>query len=122
VHQQRLYHGNAISIALIKMKNLLLILCIATLVGCASPSVVATKQIGDSSLNCTGLKKAYQEAVEFEENARKERRVTGTNIAAAVFFWPALIATYSNTEDAINAAKDRQKVLIEIAKKKRCNF
>lgn len=104
------------------MKNLLLILCIATLVGCASPSVVATKQIGDSSLNCTGLKKAYQEAVEFEENARKERRVTGTNIAAAVFFWPALIATYSNTEDAINAAKDRQKVLIEIAKKKRCNF
>lgn len=122
MHQQRLYHGNAISIALIKMKNLLLILCIATLVGCASPSVVATKQIGDSSLNCTGLKKAYQEAVEFEENARKERRVTGTNIAAAVFFWPALIATYSNTEDAINAAKDRQKVLIEIAKKKRCNF
>jgi hypothetical protein len=104
------------------MQKLLIIACITALVGCASPSVVATKQIGDSSLNCTGLKKAYQEAVEFEEDARKERRVTGTNIAAAVFFWPALIATYSNTEDAINAAKDRQKNLIDIAKKKRCNF
>lgn len=104
------------------MKNLLMIILVAFLVGCASPSVVATKQIGDSSLNCTDLKKAYQEATEFEESARRERRVTGTNIAAAVFFWPALIATYSNTEDAINAARDRQKNLTKIADDKKCKF
>ena len=99
-----------------------MIILVAFLVGCASPSVVATKQIGDSSLNCTDLKKAYQEATEFEESARRERRVTGTNIAAAVFFWPALIATYSNTEDAINAARDRQKNLTKIADDKKCKF
>lgn len=104
------------------MKNLLMIILVAFLVGCASPPVVATKQIGDSSLNCTDLKKAYQEATEFEESARRERRVTGTNIAAAVFFWPALIATYSNTEDAINAARDRQKNLTKIADDKKCKF
>lgn len=104
------------------MKKLLMIIFIVSLFGCASPPIVATKQIGDSSLNCAGLKKAYLEATEFEENARKERRVTGTNIAAAVFFWPALIATYSNTEDAINAAKDRQKNLIKAAEEKKCKL
>lgn len=92
------------------------------LMGCASPTVVATKQIGDSQMNCTELKNAYQEAVDFEENARKERRVTGKNIAAAVFFWPALIGTYSNTEEAITAAKDRQAILMKIADAKKCNF
>jgi hypothetical protein len=92
------------------------------LVGCASPAIVTVKQIGDSSLSCEQLKKAYDEAVEFEENARKERKVTGTNIAAAVFFWPALIATYSNTEDAIGAAKDRQRNLTKISGEKNCKF
>jgi hypothetical protein len=48
--------------------------------------------------------------------------VTGTNVAAAVFFWPALIATYANTEDAVNAAKDRQKNLAKIADEKNYKF
>jgi hypothetical protein len=90
--------------------------------GCASPPIVTVKQVGDTSMSCEQLKKAYDEATEFEENARKERKVTGTNIAAAVFFWPALIATYSNTEDAIGAAKDRQKMLTKISDEKNCKF
>lgn len=104
------------------MKKLLIIIVAKFLMGCASPNIVATNQIGDSSLNCAGLKKAYQEAAEFEENARRDRRVTGKNIAAAVFFWPALLATYANTEEAINAAIDRQKNLMNIANRKKCRF
>ena len=104
-----------------KLKAFVVTGCVV-LVGCASPAIVTVKQMGDSSLSCEQLKKAYDEAVEFEENARKERKVTGTNIAAAVFFWPALIATYSNTEDAIGAAKDRQKNLTKISDEKNCKF
>jgi len=76
--------------------------------GCASPTVVDSKQTTDRSLSCTQILAQIEEAEQFEKTARDERGVTGTNVAAAVLFWPALIATYSNTEDAIEAAEERQ--------------
>jgi len=76
--------------------------------GCASPTVVDSKQTTDRSLTCAQLLTQIEEAEQFEKKARDERGVTGTNVAAAVLFWPALIATYSNTEDAIEAAEERQ--------------
>ncbi|TAG81836.1 MAG: hypothetical protein EAZ24_00565 [Burkholderiales bacterium] len=90
------------------------------LTGCATPTVVQTKQINDSAMSCDQLKAAYQEALDFETKARKERGLTGTNIAAAVFFWPAMIGTYKNSEEAIDAAKDRQKHLERIGAEKNC--
>lgn len=92
------------------------------LLGCASPEVVQVKQIGDRNLTCKQIKTAYQDAGEFEEKARKERKITGTNVAAAVLFWPALIGTYRNTDDAIEAARDRQKNLTKIAEEKNCKL
>lgn len=88
--------------------------------GCATPTVVQTKQSNDSSMNCAQLKTAYSEAQDFETKARKERGVTGTNVAAAILFWPAMIGTYKNTEEAIDAAKDRQKHIEKLAADKRC--
>ena len=87
---------------------------------CATPTVVQTKQSRDSDLSCAQLKDAYAEAQEFESKARKERGVTGTNVAAAILFWPAMIGTYKNTEEAIDAAKDRQKHLERISSDKKC--
>ena len=46
----------------------------------------------------------------------------GANIAAAIFFWPAMLGTYQNTEDAIEAAKDRQRHLEKIAASKKCRI
>ena len=71
-------------------------------------------------MSCDALKTAYAEAKDFESKARKERGVTGTNVAAAIFFWPAMIGTYKNTEEAIDAAKERQKHLESIAAEKKC--
>lgn len=93
---------------------------VALLSACASPTVVQTKQTNDSELSCDQLKAAYAEALEFETKARKERGVTGTNVAAALFFWPAMIGTYKNTEEAIEAAKERQRHLEKIADGKQC--
>jgi hypothetical protein len=93
----------------------------AFLVGCASPTVVQEKQVGDRNLNCPQLTAAIEEAKDFEGKARGERKATGTNVAAAIFFWPGLIATYSNTEDAINAAKERQNHLTKIYQDKNCD-
>lgn len=96
------------------------LLMMSLLGGCATPHVVQTKQVGDSEMSCNQIKAAYAEAQEFENKARQERTVTGKNVAAAIFFWPALLGTYSNTEEAINAAKERQSNLEKIAEKKGC--
>lgn len=106
------------------MKLLLTVLAATVLAaflgGCASPTVVDSKQTNDRLMSCDALKTAYAEAKDFESKARKERGVTGTNVAAAIFFWPAMLGTYKNTEDAIDAAKERQKHLESIAAEKKC--
>jgi len=92
------------------------------LVACATPTVVQSVKTSDNELDCNGLKGEIAEAEQFEAAARKERGITSTNVAAAILFFPALGATYLNTEDAINAAKERKTHLMAIAKKKSCSF
>lgn len=98
--------------------------CIAVastlLVACATPTVVQSTKPNDHNLSCSQLQAEIAEAQEFEKKARDERKVTGKNVAAAVLFWPALLGTYSNTEEAINAAKDRQNNLTKIYQQKNC--
>lgn len=91
------------------------------LVACASPEVITERQIGDDDMNCGQLKAAIAEAQQFEREARRERGATGTNVAAALLFFPGLFATYANTQEAIDAARDRQNHLTQIANSKGCN-
>tara|TARA_B100001057_G_scaffold65390_1_gene59127 strand:- start:6963 stop:7499 length:537 start_codon:yes stop_codon:yes gene_type:complete len=100
--------------------NYLLFVCVF-LVGCASPTVVQESQLGDDELSCSQLVDATEEAKDFERAARGERKATGTNVAAAVFFWPGLIVTYANSEDAISAATERQRNLKKLYDKKGCS-
>lgn len=90
------------------------------LTACATPTVVQSKQVSDNRLSCKQIEQQIVEAQEFEQKARDERKVTGTNVAAAVLFWPALIGTYKNTEDAIEAAEERQEHLEKIYQMKKC--
>lgn len=103
-----------------KLKIAVLGATLLLLQACATPHVVDTKKTTDLSLNCSQLQAEIDEAKEFEKKARAERKVTGKNVAAAVLFWPALLGTYSNTEEAINAAKERQSHLLTIYQQKGC--
>ena len=97
-----------------------LIIAIAFLSGCATPRVVDERKISDKDLSCDGIAKEIADAERFEREARKEKGVTGTNVAAAIFFWPAIIGTYSNANDAIEAAEERQRHLEVLHKAKGC--
>lgn len=90
------------------------------LAGCASPDVVDERQVTDQQLSCDELETEIEAAQRFEQAARDERGMTGTNAAAAVFFWPALLATYANTDEAIKAAEERQRHLMDIYDDKSC--
>jgi hypothetical protein len=104
------------------MKKTILSLTLLSLIlaGCATPIVVQTKQVGDESLSCADLRRAYDEAERFERDARSERGMTGKNVAAALFFWPAMVGTYMNTDDAIRAARERKDHLSAVSRQKRC--
>jgi hypothetical protein len=104
------------------LKNALIALAATAtlLAGCATPTVVATQQPQDHTLNCQQLRMAYAEADKFEQDARAERGVTGKNVAATLLFWPALVGTYMNTDDAIKAARDRKQHLSQLQMQKRC--
>ena len=94
----------------------------ASLTACASPEVVDKRQMGDEQLSCMQLASEIQEAHEFERNVQKEKGITGTNVAAAVIFWPAIICTYYNANEAIDAAKERKEYLVELSTKKGCSM
>jgi len=95
---------------------------LALLAACATPEVVSERQAGDSSLTCSQISAEIQEAEKFKKDARDEKGVTGTNVAAGLLFWPALLVTYSNAEEAIEAADDRQDYLLELADSKGCRL
>ena len=78
--------------------------------------------MGDNKLSCMQLVAEIQEATEFELKAQKEKGVTGTNVAAAVIFWPAIIGTYYNANEAIDAAKERKEYLVELSTNKGCSM
>ena len=107
------------------MKNIVLVsgLFLAGLLsGCATPTVVEVKQSGDAALSCAQIKGELDVADKYLKAAKKDRTATGTNVAAAIFFLPGLLGTYVNTEEAINAAKERSAVLMKFAERKKCNL
>jgi hypothetical protein len=99
---------------------LVLVACLIS--GCASPTIVETRKNGDADLSCSQIQNEILDAEAFEKKAREERTVTGGNVARAIFFWPALVGTYANTEEAINAAKERKELLKRIGASKFCNL
>ena len=92
------------------------------LTACATPEVVDIKKVGDAELTCAQLREQFVEAQGFEKKARREKGATGTNVAAFLLFWPAMIATYHNVDEAVNAARDRQDRLQKIADDKGCKI
>lgn len=87
---------------------------------CATPTVVSPSRTSDVNMSCQDIVVAIEEAERYEREAREDRGVTGLNVAAAVFFWPALVGTYYNTEEAIEAAESRQRYLTTLYEYNEC--
>ena len=87
---------------------------------CASPPVVSKYQAGDDSMDCSALDYEIRRVEEGLADARSERGVTGTNVGAALFWWPGLVATYVNVGEAVNAANARIDHLSSLKYKKGC--
>jgi hypothetical protein len=101
-------------------KFFLVALSAALLSACATPHVVQAVKTTDASLSCAQLDAEMQDADRFRADAQKEKGMTGTNVAAVLFFWPAMIGTYSNANEAIAAADTRKANLMGMYTQKKC--
>ena len=95
------------------------ILATGLLVGCASPTVVQSVKPGDAGLTCPQLQNEYADALRFKKEASSEKGVTGGNVAR-LLFWPSIIGTYMNANEAIAAADNRLVNLSNLMSKSNC--
>jgi len=112
------------ALIILKPKNMKQKICTlalaALLSACSCPDVVETKKIGDENMSCQQLLTEIREIENARQTLGAEKGVTGQNVAAVLFFWPALIATHSNVNDAVRALDQRKSYLVEIYNKKSC--
>lgn len=92
------------------------------LCACASPTVVQAVKPGDTGLTCAQLQNEYVDAERFRKEAENEKTVTGGNVARAILFWPAILGTAANANEAISAANSRKVHLASQMSQKNCTI
>ncbi|MDD5480672.1 hypothetical protein [Rhodoferax sp.] len=104
-----------------KFQKLLVAAVSTVLLGaCASPTVVQSVKPGDNGLSCAQLQNEYADAERFRTEADKEKSVTGGNVVRALLFWPAILGTAANANEAIAAADSRKVHLANQMNQKNC--
>ena len=106
------------------MKKLLAVIIFSSslilLGSCAKPTVVTVVMPGDEGLSCSQLKNEVAETQRFKREAESVKGGTGGNITRGIFFWPAIIQSYSNANEAIAAANNRKVHIFNIMRGKNC--
>ena len=88
--------------------------------GCATPTVTQVVKPGDSGLACAQIQNEYSDVQRLKKEADSEKSVTGGNVVRAIFFWPAIIGTAMNANEAIAAADNRSVHLSNLMREKNC--
>ena len=98
-----------------------LVLCaFVILPACSRPTVTDVALPGDETASCSELKSEYATAKRLIAEARDVKGVTEENVARRVLFWPAIIGTHMNANEAIDAANTRQVHLLNLMRGKGC--
>ena len=96
---------NAIKVAII-------VAATATMTACVSTQTVPETQANDSTLTCDSIATRLGEVRSARNYAKANRGVSGANVAAALFFWPALISNNTKTTSMIKSMDSRESVLV----------
>jgi hypothetical protein len=97
------------------------LILVALLSACASPTVIQTMKPGDMGLSCAQLQNEYSDADRYKKEAEGEKGVTGGN-TARLLFWPAIVGTYMNANEAISAAENRKVHLVNMMTQQKCDI
>lgn len=95
-------------------------LALVLLAACATPTVTQVVKPGDSGLSCAQMQNEYSDVQRLKKEADAEKSVTGGNVVRALFFWPAIIGTAMNANEAIAAADNRSVHLSNLLTQAKC--
>ncbi|MEP6342693.1 MAG: hypothetical protein ABJ275_05200 [Maricaulaceae bacterium] len=87
---------------------------------CSHTEKVATVKPTDSKMTCEEINQEFSDLETVSAQAKKNKGASGTNIAAAVFFWPAAVGNYLDAENAEELVQERQENLVALSTKKGC--
>ena len=116
------YLTKGIVIMLNKLQTSIAIAVVAALAGCASPTVTQVVKPGDTGLSCSQIQNEYSDVQRLKKEADAEKSVTGGNVVRALFFWPAIIGTAMNANEAIAAADNRTVHLTNLMMQQKCEI
>lgn len=92
-----------------------------TMSACVSTQTVSEKQVNDADLTCDSIATRVGEVRAARNYAKANKGVSGANVAAALFFWPALLVNNSNTTSMIKSMEAREAVLVGYYEQKQCS-
>lgn len=90
------------------------------LASCATSEKITAVQIGDTQLSCNALKDESAKLDKAERQISDKKGVTGTNVAAALFWIPGLIYTYYDASEATRLLNERRSHLNTLYNQKGC--
>jgi hypothetical protein len=88
--------------------------------GCATSQKVQVVQPGDQSMSCNAIKEEFARLDKAQAEIDSKKGVTGTNVAAALFWLPGLAYTYYDAGEATRLISDRRSALTVIYNNKNC--
>ena len=103
-------------------KYTLSVSAIALLAGCATPTVTQVVKPGDTGLSCAQMQNEFSDVQRLKKEAEAEKNVTGGNVVRALLFWPAIIGTAMNANEAIAAADNRSVHLSNLMLQSKCEI
>ena len=88
--------------------------------GCVTNEKVAVTQIGDENLSCDQIKGQSVKLDAVAEKARDNKGVNTANVDAVIFFWPAAVGNYMDSDHAEQLIEKRRGVLATLYQGKKC--
>ena len=105
----------------IKVSSITAVLIAALLSGCATSEKIQVVQPGDPNLSCGAIKDEIAKLDKAQSDIDSKKGMTGTNVAAALFWLPGLAYTYYDAGEAQRLISDRKSALTTIYNNKKCS-
>ncbi len=90
------------------------------IIGCATSQKIQVVQPGDHNLSCESIKAELGKLDAAQTDIESKKGVTGTNVAAALFWLPGLAYTYYDAGEANRLISDRRSALTSSYNNKNC--
>ncbi len=97
------------------------LMAFVVIAGCTSTTKVAVYHPSDQQMSCAEIEREFDNLEEIMFEARKNKGVNSANVAAAVFFWPAIVLNHMDAADAEELVNRRRKRLLDLHVEKSCD-